>query len=654
MKIVIKKLSLTNFKGIKKMDIPFNHITDIFGQNTAGKTTIFDAFTWLFFDKDSSNRTTFSLKPIDAKGNVSKKVDVEVSAIVELDGKEVEIKKIHREKWVKKKGELTAEFGGNENLFYWNDVPLQLKQFSEKVKDIVDENIFKLITNPLHFNNLKWQDRRTVLLQLAGTITNADLAAGNKDFQKLIALLGDKTLEEYKREIAVKKKKLKDELQLIPTRIDEVNKQMPEAEDYELIRSIIQGKLLEINEIDEALQDAVKISQSAFEEKTKQQNEVYSLNTKAANLKAEVKQEFVNSHNERKANISELEIEVRTISRSADISKINIEETKVTIDSLKAEQNVLVEQWKKANAETLVFGENQFDCPACTRPLDADKINTSKQTLTENFNTDKANRIAAIVQKGNTVKEKIAVQNETLQKLNDQYTDLQNQLLTLHPQLENAKLNHNNITANAEAEFNAKLASNVEYLEILADIETLTDIVDTDVKTTDNSELKDKKASINFVIDSLKKRLTNEDRIKQSKDRIEVLEAEEIQYAQQLADLEGSEYLAELFTKSKMDLLVERINGRFKYVNFKMFNTLGNGGEEECCDTLVNGVPFIDANNAAKINAGLDIINTLCQHYNVYAPIFIDNRESVTTLIDCESQIVNLIVSAVDKKLRIA
>lgn len=654
MKIVIRKLSLTNFKGIKKIDISFNHITDIFGQNTAGKTTIFDAFTWLFFDKDSTNRTTFSLKPIDKNGNVSQKVDVEVAAVVELDGKEVEIKKIHREKWVKKRGELTAEFGGNENLFFWNDVPLQLKQFADKVKDIVDEGIFKLITNPLHFNNLKWQDRRSVLLQLAGTITNADLAAGNKEFQSLIKLLGDKSLEEYKREIAVKKKKLKDELQLIPSRIDEVNKQMPEEQDFELLRTEIHGKIQELDKIDDALLDASKIVESAFAEKTKHQNELHALSTKAANIKAEVRQEFANAHNDRKANIAELNNSLANLNRSAGSLTENMQVVKSNIDSITAEQNVLRAEWATESAKVLEFGDNQFDCPACKRPLDEETINTSKQTLTENFNTVKANKIAAIEQKGKALKEKLSNAQDQLKNLSDQYTDIQEQILVAQPALVEAQNNHDNITANAEAEFNNKLANNAAYSAVVAEIESLTEVVHIDVIPTDNSALKQQKVVINAEIDALKRILTNEDRITQSKARIEQLEGEETQLAQQLADLEGSEYLAEQFTKAKMDLLVKRINGRFKHVTFKMFNILGNGGEEECCDTLVNGVPFVDANNASKINAGLDIINTLCQHYNVYAPIFIDNRESVTTLIDCESQIVNLIVSSVDKKLRVA
>jgi len=99
-------------------------------------------------------------------------------------------------------------------------------------------------------------------------------------------------------------------------------------------------------------------------------------------------------------------------------------------------------------------------------------------------------------------------------------------------------------------------------------------------------------------------------------------------------------------------MLESRINAKFSQVNFKMFNEQINGALVECCDTLIKGVPFQDANNAAKINAGMDIINTLTAHYNITAPIFVDNREAVNNLIDTDSQVINLIVSQ-DKILRV-
>ena len=124
--------------------------------------------------------------------------------------------------------------------------------------------------------------------------------------------------------------------------------------------------------------------------------------------------------------------------------------------------------------------------------------------------------------------------------------------------------------------------------------------------------------------------------------------------AQEIANIEKTQYTIENFIKLKVDTIENRINEKFSLVKFKLFEDQINGGQVETCEALVNGVPFSSLNTASKINAGIDIINTLCEFYNVSAPIFIDNRESVVKLLDSNSQIINLIVSESDKKLRIS
>ena len=146
--------------------------------------------------------------------------------------------------------------------------------------------------------------------------------------------------------------------------------------------------------------------------------------------------------------------------------------------------------------------------------------------------------------------------------------------------------------------------------------------------------------------------LNNRDVAERTRARIEELKAEERQLAAQISVLEGHRYLIELFIKVKVNLLEDSINSRFRTVKFKLFDVQINGAVVECCETMINGVPWADANNAGRVNAGLDIINTLSGHYGVSAPIFIDFRESVNELIETNSQIINLVVSQ-DPKLRV-
>jgi DNA repair protein SbcC/Rad50 len=198
-----------------------------------------------------------------------------------------------------------------------------------------------------------------------------------------------------------------------------------------------------------------------------------------------------------------------------------------------------------------------------------------------------------------------------------------------------------------------KLLLNADYWAKKQELETLQASIE-DAPTVDNSELKAKRATLVQQIDTIKSQLRNEDQIKAVDNRIADLEKEETALAQQIANVEKTQFVIDKFNKLRIDTMEAKINEKFKFVSFRMFETQINGGEVECCDALIDGVPFSDANTASKINAGLDIINTLCEFYQVTAPIFIDNRESIIKVIDIESQLINLIVSENDSKLRVA
>lgn len=654
MQIKLKKLTLNNFKGIQHLEIDFNGITNIYGENAAGKTTVFDAFTWLCFDKDSTNRSMFGLKPIGKDGKVSQKIDVEVSAIIEADGKTIELKKVLHEKWVKKRGEKDVTFEGNENLFYWNDVPLQLKQYNEKIADLVNEHVFKLITNPLYFNSLKWQERREVLLQIAGEISNEDLIAFNPDFESLANILHDKTLDEYKREVAAKKKKIKDDLVSIPTRIDELNRNMPEKVDFSALRKSIAAKENEIADIDATLLDATKAMQASFDARRKQQNELHQLKTKATNLKNEIRNQIAEEPAKIRQKISSIESQISICESEGKILLDKIQFHSKNIEKWNTELSNLRTMWIQEDAKQLTFNDNEFICPTCKREMDADHIHDAKEKLTANFNTEKARKLSSLTEQATSLKEKISDSEAAIKGVELLIAGNEEKAASLHTELKIENAEYEALVADAENALNDALSFNVDYNKILFEIDETEKQVFEEVKPDDNTALKEKKQALKSEVDTLNRQLNDEDTIKKATQRRGELEEQEKELAQQLADLEANEYLAAQFNRAKMDMLVERINGRFKYVRFNMFNYTQDGGEIPTCETLVDGVPFPDANNAAKINAGLDIINTLCEHYNVYAPIFIDNRESVSELIDCNSQIVNLIVSPADKKLRVA
>lgn len=648
MNIKLKTLSLRNFKGIKKLTISFTHETNIFGENASGKTTVFDAFLWLLFDKDSTDRKTFNIKTLDKNNQAISKLEHEVSATIDVDGQPIELRKVYKEKWVTKRGENTADFAGHENEFFYNDVPLQLAEYKAKIDAILKEDIFKLITNSLYFNTIKWQDRRNVLLQVAGHITDQDVVnaipSKNKgDYQNLLYILScGKTLAEYRSQIAAKKKKIKDELVLIPSRIDEAGRSMPDEIDYNVVESRLANLNIIVNNIDNDIANQNQAYQTKYAAIQEKQNELHSLKTAQSNISFKIRndiQQAVGNVGLTRSNynnqVRNIELDIQT--KNNQLNWANNKKTE-----LAGRREVLLGQWKTINADELKFDDHAFSCPTCKREFEAGDVEAKKELLLENFNTEKNRQLAANRTIGLQIKTEVEQCDETITKLTPEIEALNESLISVKQQF--ADWEGSLTTAvDPQKQLDEALSANDEYVFLGARIAGVEAEI-TVVPVVDNSKLKEDKAAYQLEIDILKKQWNSRDLIDRINKRIEELKLEESRMSQEIADLEQTEFLIDDFDKTKMNIIESRINGKFKYVTFKMFNRQINGGEDPCCETLINGVPFSDANNAARINAGIDIINVLCEHYQVWAPIFIDNRESVSELIPCKSQIVNLVV----------
>lgn len=144
--------------------------------------------------------------------------------------------------------------------------------------------------------------------------------------------------------------------------------------------------------------------------------------------------------------------------------------------------------------------------------------------------------------------------------------------------------------------------------------------------------------------DKITAELSRQDMRRTAEQEIKRLEQLAKDLAQQLAEIRRGEDNIKLYTKSKIDKYEERINSRFEIVEFKLFRTTLEGELIETCQALVNGIPYGTVNTARQINAGIDVINTLSSYYNVSAPIWVDNRESVICLTKTNSQLIDLVV----------
>lgn len=235
MEIKLKSIRIQNFKGCKDRFIEFVERTRISGANATGKTTVFDAFTWLLFGKDSLGNAKFDIRPLDKDGNMIDNLEISVEAKISVNDEEYVLKKVQKQKWVKKRGTNTTEFQGNVNEFEINGYPKSEKEFKEFISGMIDEKIFNLVTNPVAFTSLPWKEQRGILMRFVGESSDVEIAETHGEkFSKLIPELKIASTDDILKKYTKTKNALNKEMIEIPARIDEVSKQLEKVNVSEL------------------------------------------------------------------------------------------------------------------------------------------------------------------------------------------------------------------------------------------------------------------------------------------------------------------------------------------------------------------------------------------------------------------------------------
>lgn len=647
--VFLKKLILKNFKKIQDLTVEFtDKNTFICGGNGTGKTTLQDAFLWLLFGKDSTNRadTNFNIKTLGEDGKPILHLVHSVTGVLSINGRDVELQRNYVEKWGS--GVNAGVLQNHATEFYLNGVKLKTKkEYDAEVAAILPEDVFRMITNPLYFPTMKAQDQKAMLLEMAGNVTNEEVANINPKFQELISLISGRTLEQLAKEIASKKSAIKDELKGIPGRIDSVRDAMPESEDWAVLEKEIADKKEKIKDIDSQLADKSKQIEAEFKAKSELQKQIGNKKLAKSQRENEIRQNANKSYHDVLDNFSKLEYQVK--SKDAEISRKQEEHSRIkaNIEALNNDLEVLRGKFYAIDAETLQYPEGAFICPTCKRELEVEDIQAKQQELQDNFNLNKANRLKAVQNEG---KEKAA----KVEELKKQCSIIQAAITQLSNEKEILVHNINECKGNMPEEQDTQkiILSDPTWLSLSNEIVDLENQLKAEAKPIDTTELKEAKAILSEAIDELNKKLGKRDTIERSNKVIEDLKDRRDKNNEALAEQERLEFLVQDFQKEKDNKLMERINGMFSLVKFSFISEKLNGNEAITCFCSVDGVPFADVNNASKINAGLDIINAICRSVGITAPIFIDNRESVNDLIPTMSQVINLVVSK-DKSLMI-
>lgn len=692
--VKIRRLTLANFKGQRNVAVDFGEtVTTISGRNGTGKTTIADAFAWLLWGKDSEGNsdTKFGIKTTDANGDYIPDLEHEVTGTFDITDTEtgevttVELRRVYVEEWKTPKGETQRVLKGHRTDFFYNGVPLKTKtEYDAKVAAIIPEDLFKNITDPYYFLNLHWKAQREMLMQIAGRIDDATVAARRTDFVELLNRVTGKTLEEYKKEISAKRTALEKAIDKIPTRKDEVTRATPVAPDYAALEAEKARLEAELNELETAALSAAEANRVAYEKATRIQgqiNEKRTLQQKAvfaATDKARAQAYETNKAADdatRALSGVERDEKAETQAYERDINRISAdgERGKRRKEDLQRQKDELIKRWNKVNeaeyAEKTYNAAGPLLCPVfghlcadptatenhrCNAAQAAEQFRANQEKEREAFYAEQTKQLDTMDEEGQELNRLIEEQEAELERLRKEYTDTDK--------------THNERTAEfakKKAELQATIAASPrvnpnpiikgedlpEWVQLQQEIDSLSAQLSGTSAPTTSGDIQAKRRELTGKLDDVKAKLNLRSVIETNEARIAELDKEAATLAQEKASLQIEEDLIDDFVKERMDEVQRRVNSLFQKVQFKMYKPLVNGEQEPDCVAFVDGTRYQDKNHAGQINGGLDVINTLCAYHGVTAPIFVDNAESVNEFIPVNSQIVRLVVTTEDFKV---
>lgn len=629
----LTQLNLQNFKGIEFGDFRFTNNTIIRGDNATGKTTVFDALCWLLFGKDSLDRADFQIKTLKNGEPVHNVNHMVQAAFDNEDGTGFTLKRIYREKYSNPRGG-EVKLTGHTTDYFINDVPSKEKEYKAFINNMINEDVFKLITNPLFFNEqYTWQNRRKLLLEMCGDVDDASVINSKDELKRLTELLNGRSVDEQRKIIASKKTAINKELDMIPVRIDEAVKCKPTPLEAEqklkddivtietAIKQLEEDKTVIVNGLDGAERTA----------------KIREVKRKLADRKSQL----MNEHTDKERRL-EHEYKLSLVQlQMAESERDRYKDREYELDSQIKQEEARIE---KLQAEFDDFNQSQFNkelCPTCGQKLPASKYE-ELQTI---FNQSKAVKLEewqALIDSAKALKQNYIEQKEIMQVKADGMCSQIEELSNNKDSKQKAMNEVGEVDLDNDVQVN-DLKAELFMLELDED-----NTSDDQLKRIDSelSELANKRSTLQIE-------LTKYDVIRDITKRINELEQEQQRLINEKNVVDETAFLLDEFVKAKVEMLESTINKHFTITTFKMANVLVNGSVEDYCETMVDGVPYRSLNNAARINAGIDIINALTKFYNVTAPVFIDNAEAVTKFVNCNSQTVKLIVDETCKELRV-
>lgn len=638
-------IEMENFKGCAHRAVELNgRDLTILGENGCGKTTHYDAVSWVLFGKDAQGRTPgdrtsdFHVKPNGSQGTG---VMPTVTVVLEADGEPVTLKKVYRELWTKPRGCAEQRYSGNTTDCFIDDVPKKESEYKAFVSSIVTEEQWRLLTDVYYFcNDMPWKDRRALLFDLCKVGDDAAILAEQPRFAPLLAELGRHSLEDCRTRLRSERLKANKALDAYPIRMDECAKTVSDISDidFNAVRAELARKQAENDEIQSQLSGIVH--QSAIE---KARNRLASASNRLSALENENAAHRQAQAVPRVDPCAAIQAELDNVLKSLADRESTFERDNADIVTAELRLDDYRKRWRKIGKEK--WAGNKI-CPSCGQPLPAHRIEDAKAA----FETGKRARQQQVVDDSELLKKDVADKKKHMETLDSEIAALRLKQEELSAKLEAAAAPEPVLVCDLpdysarKAEINAELAQAGQEVQKLSE----------GSKALEN-ELRGKAAVLSVEMDGLRGQLAKERVLADANARMMQYAAERQTVGEEVSRLDGLLFLADEFTRYKSQRITDAVNALFDNTRFRLFVPQVNGGLSECCDPILeDGRPYGTVSDGEKAKMGLDVINALMRAYDMRLPVFIDKAGEITNIPKLDTQ--TIIMKAVEgqKELKYA
>lgn len=648
MEIKFKKIRIRNFRGLVSFEANLEgRSVRISGANGLGKSSVADAITWVLFGKDSRRRTAFPIDPVDDEGRIIHNLDVSVELEMLIDGQPTTLRRRRQEKWVQKRGMTREQLDGHQTTCYIDGRPLPSSDFSSRVDTIVKEELFRALTTPDYFPSLPMDQQYRLLVKIVGTRTLAEIAAKDEEAMKVVDELGQRSLDQYRQGLSYDLQRTRKEQETIPVRLSEVQGFIEQAKskgaDGKTAQRHAKGieeKLRQVTQEIDSMAGVVRAENARYND---QRAYIQQLRQQRAAIEDRVEKQNREARTLHQSLVCKAKEELEATEERHTAAKTMLGLHERRLKDLEQHLTDFRSRWEEVERLSFSWNAEEAVCPTCGQPLPQDQADQKRVEAEMRFNERKMQQQDALDEEG----KKLAASKQRLQDLS---AAAREEMATAERLMPEARER----LSKAEAE----PIEQADYHDA-ADWQRLSSEIDQRMKeleqTTQAQEppqlaaLRTEEQAYRKELRLLQQTIDRSKQIDEYIRREKELQKWRTTLSGDVARMQTRLEAAERLQLMEAADLQQRVNELFPSVRFRLSRELLNGREVGHCELSVDGVPYSGLSTSERINAGLELINALARHYNIVAPIVIDNAEAVNKVAPTLGQQILLEVSPAKK-----